>query len=460
MVTFGGDISALGKAMRGAVSGAKEMAGKMKGIFTSAFGALGVGLGISSIIGGIRSLGQEIKQLKSDAEVGGVSVKFIQTLRNAGIASGVTAEQVSRLLNKLEQSIPIGSDVEEEFLKMSDAIAATNDPIEKMNIAVAMFGTKLGPVMVDIAGQGSKALTELGNSLAKYSDRQIGVLERGNRAWEKTVNLIKVGSAQVLVFADAWVRAAKLRGDYLKAGMGDISMKEAGRLLRLTDQAAAKKKADADAELKEANRMAGLQEAANKQDADAAKNLTILKGKMAATQIGAAKESLTLAEKELAVIRKQKEARDDFGKLSLGDLADRGNRSAQRAQGLKSQIENAEAMGNSGLAASLREQYRQTVSGISGLTSGERMPFAQDSYDKALQDAQGFSDKRTLVGNTWDTDRNRRTRQLQGMGRDNFNRASEQRNELLLRHSEDMVKIFSTAIKNGAMLVDIKDPDS
>jgi len=463
-VKFGGDTSGLATAMRGMVSQAKSFGTEIKGAFSTALGAVGISFGLGAIIGGIRSLGAEIKQLKSDAEVGGVSVQFIQQLRNAGIASGVTGEQVAKLLNKLEQTLPVGSDVEEEFLKMADAMAATNDPIEKMNIAVAKFGGKLGPVMVDLAGQGGAAMKELAAGMSSFSDTQIALLERANTAWEIMVSKIKQAGAATLEAADMYVRANKLIGDYRKAGMGKIDLTEAYRLVRLMDESDARHKKEKEAVVKEEVESNANQVNADKQDADAAKNLAKIVKEMAQDKISGARVSLSLAEKELEALKKQKETRNDFGKLSLGDLADRGNQGAQRARNLKSQIENAEANGNSGLAASLRNQYLQTVKGISGLTSSEKAPFVQDPFDKAMQDAMNQAN--TSTGRTgWadyiDRQKGRsRIGELNNIGRDRFNEDKIQRQTDLAAESKILLENLSSAIKGGVMQTNIVEPET
>ena len=485
-VKFGGDTSALSAAMRGIDKTVQHHSKEWSKHLSEGFSKLGGFLTIAGAYEGLRKVGEAIKQIKSAAEVGGVSTAFFQDLANVGSTTGVSSEQVGKLLNKLQQVLPIGSDVADEFNKISDAMAATNDPIEKMNIAVATFGAKLGPVMVDIAGQGSDAIKNLAAQFSKFSEEDIKNIEDANLQIEKIGNVLLVATGKVISFIGFLGKAAgalsvmfdgKKLAAALFSGLKQGSFGAAVGLFKevqdeLADAMAAvmvqsdeelKKVEEAKELAKAINKEKANQAAADKHDANAAKALAHLVKEAAKSKINAAKESLALAEKELDVMRKQKETRDEFGKLSLSELADRGNPNATAAQDLKARIQDAEAAGNHELSAQLKEQYRQTVSGISGLSSSEANPFAQDPFDKSMTEAQNLAN--TSTGRTgWadyqDREKGRRrVNELNNIGRDAFDADAMKQQAGHVSDIKTAVEKLANVIQGDAMVVDMKDVD-
>lgn len=416
MVKFGGDISPLAGKIRELKPMGKDLAAGL----AESFKSLAAPFITAGLFEGMQRIGEKVKQIKSDAEVGGVSTDFLQTLNNAGKASGVTAEQVGKLLNKLEQSLPIGSDVETEFDKIADRIAATHDPIEKMNIGVATFGTKLGPVMVHIAGQGSKAIKELGNQFHKFATEDIEAIERANLEIEKTGSTLTVWGGKVITYFARISQAAGIMS--ANWGMGKfMNPREAGRaLVALEEEAKAKEEAD-----KKAAQTAGRTKAAETEREKIQERLAQLNAKLASENRKHWKEEdkhnedvrkqRLLAAEEVA--RKERDLRQQFSdrlRFTVGELADlgrsrggmvttRGFRSfASRNEQMAMQVQNLEAQareaydfGNESRGQFLQSRAESIRQGIGGLTSSERNPYGK--METKLDDMVHVLDTKGIV---------------------------------------------------------------
>ncbi len=160
-------------------------------------GARGIERGFDFIMEKFRAVLQDIKRIKSEASAIDVSTDFLQTIENAGKVFNVTGQEMDTMLNKFVKTLPVGSDVEEEFNKMADKIAAIPDPADKARIAIEAFG-RAGVRMLPILAQGSAKLKELGDSFAKYSEKEIEELEHANLALEKFESKTKTTTAKII----------------------------------------------------------------------------------------------------------------------------------------------------------------------------------------------------------------------------------------------------------------------
>ncbi len=200
-LTIGADATAAERVMVGMVGTVKNTTHSIKEYFSDItrgfLGAQGIERGVDFVKDKFREILSDVKRIKNESEAIGVSTNFLQNIENAGKVFNITGAEMDSMLNKFVKTLPVGSDVEEEFNKITDRIAALPDPADKARLAIEAFG-RAGVKMLPALSQGSAKLKELGESFSKYSEREIEQLEKANLALEKFENKSKTVTAKII----------------------------------------------------------------------------------------------------------------------------------------------------------------------------------------------------------------------------------------------------------------------
>lgn len=150
---------------------------------------------------------RKVEQISRSAESLGVSTDFVQNIRNVGTASQFSAEAMEKAMDKFAKSLPVGSDVEEQFYKLADRIAKTEDPITRVHMAIDAFGQKMGVQMIPLLARGSDGIKELAKSFDILTESELKNIEEAHVSLEKTQNQLIVWAGKGLAAVQQTVEA-------------------------------------------------------------------------------------------------------------------------------------------------------------------------------------------------------------------------------------------------------------
>ncbi|MDQ1315834.1 MAG: hypothetical protein QG662_1943 [Pseudomonadota bacterium] len=169
-------------------------AGNLKSLLGSVF----TGLSVVGFIGQMKSVANEMDNAVKSAAAAGTSVEKFSGLSYASSQSGggpdVLQKSLIKLSGSLEESNDTASKAADTWRKMNldpkqfddsadallaiaDRFKAMPDGIAKTNLAVDLFGEKIGPKMIALLNEGSEGvrrLTDEGRQLGKVLDDETG----------------------------------------------------------------------------------------------------------------------------------------------------------------------------------------------------------------------------------------------------------------------------------------------
>lgn len=137
--------------------------------------------------------------LENLSEATDVTVGGLQRIENLGVTSGVSMETLANSVGMLQKNLdsPGGKKAladmrlnyeairklkpEDQWFEIGQAIADTEDPIERMNRGTALFGRQWMTIAPAMQGN----LRELANSIRTLSDEQVEALDVAGDAWDK-----------------------------------------------------------------------------------------------------------------------------------------------------------------------------------------------------------------------------------------------------------------------------------
>jgi len=219
---------------------------------------LAVSLGAAGAFAILERTLQKVKDINRAAESIGVSTDFIQNIRNVGEASGLSAEQLEKALDKFAKGLPNGSDVEEQFYKIADAISKTEDPVTRVHMAIDAFGQKLGVQMIPMLARGADGIRALAGEFDKLTESEMRNLEETHVQMEKISNTLTVWAGKAIaavqntveMLATSWMSGVSMQdvGAMMgrEAGESELDRNEEKKNIKEA-QAIAKEKAKKDA---------------------------------------------------------------------------------------------------------------------------------------------------------------------------------------------------------------------
>jgi hypothetical protein len=203
------------------------------------------GFAFDKIISGFSSAIDKGDQLQDLANRFGISASALQEVGNAASLSGAGIEDVASAMNKLAVNAgkaignddamiqafkDIGLSVEQLkgmspqdiFFKLSEAVAAANDPLEAFAQAQAVAGKSVGALMETLR-MGPSAIQEMGSGMGVWSDETIAQLGAASDEIKKFQNtmLIVFGSAAQLV--NPFISTIKEMGEQFGMTMAAMS---------------------------------------------------------------------------------------------------------------------------------------------------------------------------------------------------------------------------------------------
>lgn len=155
---------------------------------------------LASIGGAIATLEKAIgkaRDLTRMADEFGISTSFAQDITNVGLLSGISAEKIEKMMGAFEKSLPVGSDVEDEFYRIADLISGIEDPVTRAHMAFDAFG-KAGYKLLPILEKGSAGIKELGDSFSKFSNQDIADLEKTELALKQFESFFTVWTGRIV----------------------------------------------------------------------------------------------------------------------------------------------------------------------------------------------------------------------------------------------------------------------
>lgn len=186
---LGIDSKAVKTGLSSAGEQIKKFASGVKVQFAAAFS-------FGAVIAQVKSTIDYVERLSNTAGSLSVSSSFLQDVNNIGTAAGKSQEKMERLLTLFAKGLTPGQDLETEFYKFLDDLAATKDPAEKLAKAFDRVG-KSGKEMLDIARDGSEAFKELAKTFSKLSEDDIAAINKLDSTLDSFWNKfqIKIGKA-------------------------------------------------------------------------------------------------------------------------------------------------------------------------------------------------------------------------------------------------------------------------
>lgn len=183
---------------KAAFESAKSRFDDLKSKASATLAGLGVGLSLAGLIGSIKQVANEIDDAKKAAEGAGTSLGKYSALAYASGQSGGGPEVLQKSLVKLTQGLRDSqdegskaaqvwrdlqidpkqfNDSGDALLAIADRFKSMPDGIAKTNLAVDLFGEKIGPKMIPLLNEGAagmRALMEEGRRLGKVFDDETG----------------------------------------------------------------------------------------------------------------------------------------------------------------------------------------------------------------------------------------------------------------------------------------------
>lgn len=185
-------------------------------------GTLGIGLGVSALIGFGKSVIDTGSQINDMSTKLGASTDFVQRMSFAAKQTGATMEDVSTSLGKMNANLGGGSTgtiaalkgiglefdqvramrPEEAFLAIAEAIHDIPDPMTQARVAVELFGKsgqillpaikeglkELGEQATIMSGQTIKSMDDVGDSVDKLKGRLAAVAAEGMAPFFEALN--------------------------------------------------------------------------------------------------------------------------------------------------------------------------------------------------------------------------------------------------------------------------------
>lgn len=235
VVKFGGDLGPLDTALRGVKGKLEGVAHSIKDSFKESFRTLFAPLSVAGAFEAVRSLMEEVKNIKRISESTGLDTGITQDLLNLGKASGVASDQIESMMDKFVKNLSPGSDPEDALMGIADKLASIQDPAERARIATDAFG-KSGLKLIPILKDGADGVRRMADEWGKMSDEEIATIEHADHTLDKAQQKAKVGLANAIerlslfhkqTFKEPWWKTAftpwKVMADAEKEDAGDWS---------------------------------------------------------------------------------------------------------------------------------------------------------------------------------------------------------------------------------------------
>jgi hypothetical protein len=208
------------------------------GMATKVGAALGIGFGAYQLVGFVKSLFEVADHLEKLKDKTGIGVEALQRLQTIGDASGNTLDELTSSINKFQKRLATGDDSavgalnelhlsveslfrmepDQQFYAIARAIAAVEDPAQRVRLAVALFGKS-----------GAEVLPSLRADVDKLASATIAMSAGSAAAWDRlgdaigmfyrnTKNLI--GEIGGQIFHPAALRPGVTPQDLLKNMVG------------------------------------------------------------------------------------------------------------------------------------------------------------------------------------------------------------------------------------------------
>lgn len=196
-MAFGGDLSGLQTALRGMHGMVSSAAGSIKDSFKDAFKTLATPLSVAGVVESVRSLMEDVKNIKRISESTGLDTGVTQDMLNLGKAAGIASGEIESMMDKFVKQLAPGSDPSEALYEIADRMAQIKDPTERAREAMDAFG-KSGAKLIPILMQGRDGVKKLSEEWGKLDEAEMQQLEHADQEIEKAGSRWKVFEGKVL----------------------------------------------------------------------------------------------------------------------------------------------------------------------------------------------------------------------------------------------------------------------
>jgi hypothetical protein len=191
-VRFGVDNDSVHASLRGVEHAFEQTGERVKDVFKEVGHHITSIFATGAVIAGIERTLSVAQRLTRQSESLGASTDFIQNITNVGRAAGLSSEQMEKMLNKFATALPEGANLEDEFFKVADSIKSIEDPATRVQVAIELFGKKIGPQFVSTLARGRQGIEDFAKQFAIMSRGEISNLEEAKLAIEKTENFATI----------------------------------------------------------------------------------------------------------------------------------------------------------------------------------------------------------------------------------------------------------------------------
>lgn len=187
---MGADNRPLARGLRGMKGMVSEAMGSMKSMFVGAFT-------VGAIISEFNKLRTAVEDIRRISESTGLDTGFVQDLKNAAEAAGLTGDAIEGMLDKFVKNLAPGSDPEVALFRLINQFKDIQDPAERADMAVENFG-KTGIKLIPILEQGVQGLREMGDEFGRISESQMQMIEHADDILDRFGIKIKVWFANII----------------------------------------------------------------------------------------------------------------------------------------------------------------------------------------------------------------------------------------------------------------------
>ena len=172
LIRMGLDARPMHTALRGITGTVRQWGANIRSSMSRAFDNLAAPLSMAGIVATLSKVLGNVERIQASADSLGVSTDFVQDLNNIAEAAGLSSDKIQQMLGKWASALPAGANVEAEFNRLADKIAAIPEGADRAKAAIDAFG-KSGIQMLAIVNNGSAGLKELASEFSKFSEIEI-----------------------------------------------------------------------------------------------------------------------------------------------------------------------------------------------------------------------------------------------------------------------------------------------
>lgn len=243
------DLTGLRQGVQDVTKHTEQIEKEMQGML-SAVKTVGSALGIAFSVGAVVQFGKSILNdadaLTKMSDQTGIGVEALQRLRGAANESGNSLDEITAAITFMQKKLAGGDDSvtnalgklhldlktlrelnpDQQFVAIAKAVAAIPDPLQRAQVASAIFGRQWATIMPTLLSN----LDEIMKGVTVMSDGTVKKLDQAGDAWGRWWQTIKNVSAEAIVYL------ADLPNQIGFAAAEERARDELAQLIKLRDE--------------------------------------------------------------------------------------------------------------------------------------------------------------------------------------------------------------------------------